>query len=351
MSMKKDIGIGVIGIGMGSTMFPLNGIPGSRFQVRGICSVDEGKMKELDAKWGFGFITTDYRELIRRKDVHVVAVYSPDHLHFEHASAALKAGKHVVCTKPLTNNIEHAKELVRLVRETGLKFLVGQTMRYDPQFCAAKRFFDDGEIGRIIFAEAHYVHDLRPIFEMTPWRLEAPQDFMYGGVCHPVDILRWYLGDIEELHAYGCKGGLTPEFPLMDNFTLNVKFKNGVIGRILGIYGVIEPPEHMMKVVLYGSKMNVKAEFSDNKGGLVSVVWDKVEYRPEAKMEFPPEHGVDVYGHTKTVLRYMKHFEECVTKGVEPVPSVVDGAKTIAVGHAAWQSIKEGRVVKVFNEF
>ena len=100
----------------------------------------------------------------------------------------------------------------------------------------------------------------------------------------------------------------------MDNFTLNVKFKNGVIGRILGIYGVIEPPEHMMKVVLYGSKMNVKAEFSDNKGGMVSVVWDKVEYRPEAMMEFPKELGVDVYGHTKTVLRYMKHFEECVLK-------------------------------------
>jgi predicted dehydrogenase len=137
----------------------------------------------------------------------------------------------------------------------------------------------------------------------------------------------------------------------MDNFTLNVKFKNGTIGRILGLYGVVEPAEPMMKLSLYGEKMNVVSEYTDNKGGKVKVVWDKVEYRPEAVMEFPKELGVDVYGHTKTVLRYMKHFEECLAANREPVPSVVDGAKTIAVGHAAYQSIREGRPVKVFNEF
>ncbi len=346
----KNIGVGVIGVGMGSTMFPLNKIADSPFVVRGIAGQHEERLAALDAQWGFGFRTTDYRQLIERKDIQVIGVYSPDHLHYEHCKAALEAGKHVVCTKPLTNNLEHAKELVKLVKKTGLKFLVGQTMRYDPQFAAAKRFFDDQEIGRVLFAEAHYLHDLRPVFEFTPWRLKVPQDFMYGGVCHPVDILRWFLGDIEEVHAYGAQGKLS-SYPLMDNFTLNVKFRNGTIGRILGLYGVLEPAEPMMKLSLYGERMNVVAEYTDNKGGKVKVVWDKVEYRPEAVMEFPKELGVDVYGHTKTVLRYMKHFEECLASGKQPVPGVVDGAKTIAVGHAAYQSIREGKPVKVFNEF
>jgi predicted dehydrogenase len=257
----------------------------------------------------------------------------------------------VVCTKPLTNDLDDAIKLVKLVRETGLKFLVGQTMRYDPQFSAAKKFFDDGEVGKVLFAEAHYLHDIRPVFDITPWRLTVPQDFMYGGVCHPVDILRWFLGDIEEVHAFGNNSGLTPDYKLMDNFTLNVKFANGTIGRILGLYGVIEPPEPMMKMSLYGTKMNVCSEYSDNKGGKVSVVWDKVEYRPVSEMEFPPELGVDVYGHTTTVLRYMKHFQECIEKDLEPVPSVIDGAKTISTGHAAYQSIKDGKPVKVLNEF
>ncbi len=347
---KKDIGVGVIGVGMGSSMFPLNRLEDSRFEVRGICSQHEDKLKALDEEWGFGFYTTDYGELIKRRDIDVIGVYSPDHLHYQHCKEALNAGKHVVCTKPLTNELDHAVELVELVRRSGLKFLVGQTMRYDPQFAATKRFFDDGEIGRILFAEAHYLHDLRPVFEMTPWRLSAPQDLMYGGACHPVDILRWFLGDIEEVHAYGGKGGLS-SYPLMDNFTLNVKFASGTIGRILGLYGVVEPPEPMMKLSLYGDKMNVVAEYSDNKGGQVSVVWDKVEYRPVSKMEFPAELGVDVYGHTKTALRYMKHFEDCLINDREPVPNVVDGAKTISVGHAAYQSISEGKPVKVLNEF
>lgn len=347
---KKDIGVGVVGVGMGSAMFPLNRLEDSRFEVRGICSQREGRLRALEQEWGFGFYTTDYGELIRREDIDVIGVYSPDHLHHQHCVEALNAGKHVVCTKPLTNSLDHAVELVELVRRTGLKFLVGQTMRYDPQFAAAKRFFDDGEIGRILFAEAHYLHDLRPVFEMTPWRLSAPQDLMYGGVCHPVDILRWFLGDIEEVHAYGSQGGLS-DYPLMDNFTLNLRFANGAIGHILGLYGVVEPPEPMMKLSLYGDKMNVVAEYSDNKGGQVSIVWDKVEYQPVSKMEFPAELGVDVYGHTKTVLRYMKHFEDCLIGDGEPVPNVIDGAKTISVGHAAYQSIREGRPVKVLNEF
>jgi predicted dehydrogenase len=348
--VKKEIGVGVIGVGMGSCMFALNSSSESRFEVRGICCQHEEKLRKLDKEWGFGFYTTDYRELLDRKDIEVVGVYSPDHLHYEHCSAALKAGKHVVCTKPLTNKLQDAVELVELVEKTGLKFLVGQTMRYDPQFAAAKRFYDDGEIGRVLFAEAHYVHDLRPLFDITPWRLQVPQDFMFGGVCHPVDILRWFLGDIEEVHAYGSRGALS-EYPVKDNFSLNCTFASGTIGRILGLYGVIEPSEPMMKLSLYGNKMNVMAEFSDNKGGRVTCVWDKVEYRPPAVMEFPPEHGLDVYGHTRTVLRYMCHFEDCLMNDREPVPGVIDGAKTIATGDAAYRSIREGKPAKVKNDF
>lgn len=348
---KKEIGVGVIGLGMGSGMFALNQSAASRMEVRAICSLHADKAQGLAGQWNIPFWTTDYCELIARPDIDVVAIYSPDHLHHEHAMAALQAGKHVLCTKPMTNNLDDARDLVNMVRRTGLKFLVGQTMRYDPQMVAAKRFYDDGDLGSILFAEAHYLHDIRPIFEMTPWRLNAPQDLMFGGVCHPVDVLRWFLGDIDELHAFGSKGDLEPRFPLMDNFSLNVKFRNGTIGRVLGLYGVIEPSEPMMKLVLYGTKMTVTATFSDNLGGQLKLVWDKIEYRPTSTMTFPAEHGIDVYGHTKSILRYMAHLEDCIVQDREPSPSVLDGAKTVSAGAAAWQSIHEDRVVKVFNEF
>src|SRR4051794_5277157 len=219
----KDIGIGIIGIGMGSNLLPINHVKDSRMEVRGLCAQTPEKLTRLAARWEIGYTTTDYRELIARDDIQVVAVFSPDHQHLEQATAALQAGKHVICTKPMVTNYEDAAEMVHLVEKSGLKFLVGQTMRFDPEFVAAKQMVDDGDLGDVIFAEAHYVHDARGFFPNTPWRLQAPQDLMYGGASHPIDLLRWFFGDVEEVHAYGRKGNLTPEYPYEDNYLINLK--------------------------------------------------------------------------------------------------------------------------------
>lgn len=55
---------------------------------------------------------------------------------------------------------------------------------------------------------------------------------MYGDTSHPIDLLRWFFGDVEEVHAYGRKGNLTPEYPYEDNYLINLKFANGVIPRV-----------------------------------------------------------------------------------------------------------------------
>ena len=197
---------------------------------------------------GIPFATTDYRELVRRHDVDVVAVYSPDPLHAEHCIAALDAGKHVICTKPMVTSLEQAKAVVagraaeRSANSSSARRcgLTGSSPR-----CA--EFADNGELGEIMAAEAFYIHDIRPVYAFTPWRLTMPQDFMYGGVTHPVDILRSFLGDVAEVHCYAAKGQLTPAYPLRNLFFLNLKFANGVIAQVKGLYDVVEPPLPMMQ--------------------------------------------------------------------------------------------------------
>ena len=348
--VKKDIGIGVIGIGMGANVLPINRNPNSRLEVRGLCALPESGVKRLAEEWGLPFWTADYRELIARDDIQVIAVYSPDHLHAEHAIAAMKAGKHVVCTKPMCTKVEDAAEMVRLVDETGLKFLVGQTMRFDREFSGAKRMLDDGDLGEIIFAEAHYVHDARTFFPLTPWRLQVPQDLMYGGASHPIDLLRWFLGDVEEVHAYGRKGNLTPEYPYEDNYIISLKFKNGAIARVLAAYGLVEPPMPMMGLGLYGAKASLISDFTDKQAGHIKVVFDKLEGHPAAVMTFPPETE-GALGHGAGVMRYLQHFEECLQEDKTPSPSVRDGARSVAVCSAAWESIRKGGAVKVRTEF
>ena len=348
------IGVGVIGMNptnMGSTMTLLKDVPDLKYELRGICAERAEVLEAYAQQIGVDFWTTDYRELVSRDDIDVIAVYSPDHLHAEHCLAAVEAGKHVVCTKPMVTDLEYAKQLVGAVKAKGSKFLVGQTMRFDLQFQTMRRFFDDGDLGEIMAAEAYYVHDMREVYDITPWRLSVPQDLMFGGVVHPVDILRCFLGDVREVHAYGAKGKLTPEFPLENNFFLNLQFSSGQIGRAMGLYDVVHPPMPMMQVTLYGTKGTMIGDFTDNKGGQVKLMLDKMAAREPLQMTCPPETDTSVYGHGQTVIRYMRHLQQCLEGDLEPNPNVVEGAKSVAVGVAAWESIRTGRPVKVYNEF
>lgn len=354
MKRKPTINLGVIGMGlnnMASTLALLKDAPDLRYRLQAVCSRRQEVVAQCVRDFGAEFGTTDYRALVARKDVDVVCVYSPDHLHAQHCFAALLAGKHVVCTKPMVTSLADARKLVRLVRQTGRKFLVGQTMRFDRQFLMAKKMFDDGDLGNLIALESYYVHDMRPVFDFTPWRLTAPQDLMFGGCTHPIDVLRAFGGDMLSVQANAIKGNLTRQYPLPDNFFLNLKFASGVIGRVSGLYGIVHPPTPMMQFGIYGTKGSLQAEFTDNEPGQVRVVLDKfAAHKPQTAI-FEPERDRSAYGHGATVIRYLRHFQECLDRDREPSPGVLDGAKTVAVAEAAWESVKTGKVVKVWNRF
>ena len=117
------IGLAVIGVNatnMGSTVRLLRDVPDLRYDLRAICAARAGPLAALAREWEVPFHSTDYRALVERPDVDVVAVYSPDHLHAEHCLAALAAEKHVVCTKPMVTSLEDARKLVQAVRRSGL---------------------------------------------------------------------------------------------------------------------------------------------------------------------------------------------------------------------------------------
>ena len=353
--MAQDkIRLGVIGMGpsnMASTLVLLDNEPDLRYEITAACARRPDVLERTAQEFGIPFWTTDYRELVCRDDVDVVSVYSPDALHAEHCAAALRCGKHIICTKPMVTTLEDAQLLVDLVREQGVKFLVGQTMRFDRQFQAATRLFEDGDLGRLIALESHYVHDMRPVFGFTPWRLEAPQDFMFGGCVHSFDAIRAFGGDIRRVHSIANKGGLTEDYPQQDNFFINVEFASGVIGRVSGLYGVVEPPTPMMQFGVYGTKGSLQSEFTDNQPGEIRVVLDGPGGLEKTTTPFEAERDKSVYGHGAAVICYMRHFQQCLDEDREPSPGVLDGAKSVAAGVAAWDSVRTGGPVEVFNDF
>lgn len=343
--MDKSIGIGLIGIGMGRDLLYLNSDPESRFQVRSICSATASKVEALAKESGIPFWTTDHKRLMERDDIDVVAVFSPDHLHAQHCIDALKADKHVIVTKPMVTNLDDAIEITRLAEKRNLKFLVGETCRWYTSFLDLRKLYDDGDLGDVIFAEAHYVHEIKDYFQKTSWRLTAPQDFMYGGVCHPLDSLVWFFGDVDEVHCYANKGNLSP-YPIEDNFTLNVKFRNGVIARVLGAYGVIQPPYPMMGLTIYGSKGTASATFEDFGPTQLKFVLDKFIQNEPATVNYPADL-TGAYGQGDAVKRYMEHFQDCIINDRPTLEDAREGTKTIAALSAAWESAKTAKSVKV----
>jgi predicted dehydrogenase len=346
---KSSIGIGVIGFGgMGRTVEVLKMASDLRYELRAVCSLNPEKLRQRAQQAGVSFWTTDYRELIARKDVDLVVVFSPDHLHAEHCLAAIAAGKHVVCGKPAGVTVDEVREVVRQVRMTGVKFLAAYTMRQEQQFYAAKKLLDDGDLGQLIALEGHYIHDMRDTYENTPWRLEAPQDMMFGGCMHIIDILRALGGDVEWVQAYANQGHLTPTYPIPDNFYINLKFKSGAIGRVSGLYGVIHPPQPMHQFNLYGTKGSLVSEFGPSQ---MRVVLDKIVGHPTMVTTFNPEPESRKFGYGLNLVRYMRQMQDCIDYDREPFPGAVENAKSVSVGAAAWESIKTGQVVQACNDF
>ncbi len=346
--MAKELGIGVIGLGMGRDLLYVNRDTATRFEVRGLCSKDPAKAERLAKAHGIGFATGDYRELVRRDDIQVIAVFSPDHLHAEHCLAALGAGKHVLVTKPMVTRLDDAVEITRQAEARGLKLLVGETCRWYTSFLALKRLLDDGDLGDVIFAEAHYVHQIKDYFGLTPWRLEVPQDFMYGGVCHPVDSLVWFLGDVDEVHCYANRGGLSA-YPQEENFLLNLKFRSGAMARVLGAYGIIQPPWPMMGLTVFGTRGTATATFEDFQPSQLRVVLEKLGRHEPAVIDYPADLE-GAYGQGAAVRRYMAHLEDCIVHEKRPAEDGREGAKTIAALDAAWKSVRTGLPEKVTLE-
>jgi predicted dehydrogenase len=148
-----------------------------------------------------------WQEVVALDDLDIVVVCTPPHLHAEISIAAMRAGKDVLCEKPLTRTLEEALRLAATVGETGRIFKCGFNHRYHPAIQEAHRLMTRGEIGRPTFARCRYGICGRPGYEQE-WRADPRQaaggQFIEQGT-HAIDLFRWFLGEITEV---SCMSGI-----------------------------------------------------------------------------------------------------------------------------------------------
>jgi len=197
----KPLGIGAIGCG-GRVLGVMKRIPGigEDIQVRALCDVSERSLetatRELapDAR-----VFSDFRDLVRADDVDWVLVGSWNCYHREHSIAALEAGKHVFCEKPLATNLEDCLAMRDAWRESGRTFSVGFVLRYSPHYQAIRKLIREGAIGRIVSME--FNETLAPDhggFIHMDWRRETEWagSHLLEKCCHDLDLANWIVGSL-----------------------------------------------------------------------------------------------------------------------------------------------------------
>lgn len=155
----KQINIAIVGLGFGAEFIPIyQRHPNANMYA--ICQRNEEKMNAVGDEFGVEKRYTSYEDLLKDPEVDAVHINTPIPDHAAMTIAGLKAGKHVACTVPMCTTLEEAKEIIDLVNETGLKYMMMETVVYAREFLYVKELYEKGELGKIQYLQASHQQDM-----------------------------------------------------------------------------------------------------------------------------------------------------------------------------------------------
>lgn len=294
---------------------------------------DEGR--EFAKKHGIENIYTDYKEILKDKEIDAVVICSSTNTHANISKEAALAGKHVFCEKPIDHDLEKIKEVIKTVEETKVKYQVGFNRRFDHNFRAIKDAVLAGKVGE------------PQIIKVTSRDPEAPPvEYVKvsGGIfldmtIHDFDMMRFLSGsEVEEVYAVG--GALINkeigEAGDIDTAIITLNFASGAMGVIdnsrEAAYGYDQRAE------VFGSKGAIETKNDSNSTAVIST---KDGVTGEKPLYFFLER------YMASFSQEMQEFVDAIINDTETPVTVIDGLKPVLIGIAAKKSLVEKRPVKI----
>jgi predicted dehydrogenase len=267
-----------------------------------------------------------------------VLICNPSSLHIPIALSAAQAGCHLFIEKPVSHTLDGLDRLAALVQEKRLRVLVGFQFRFHPGLRMVKQWIDEGAIGKIVCAHAHWGEYLPDWHPGEDYRHSySSRSDLGGGViltlCHPFDYLRWLLGEVKVVSGVaGCLSGL--ELDVEDTADITLEFASDVIGTVHLDYAQ-RPASHWLQIT--GQAGTIRW---DNADGLAECYRsDRGEWE-----RFPLPPG---FVRNTMFLEEQRHFLECIAGRSEPLVTLDDGIRALEIALAAKRSAAKGQVVEV----
>jgi len=304
-------------------------------ELAGVCDILGERARECGERLGVGWFT-DARAMLERAKPHLVSIatggyeYASDH--YEPTLLALDAGCHVLCEKPICNDISKAEEMVAHASARHLCLGVDFNHRFTPAARLAKRWVDEGALGDLLFANmALWIG--RPRDEASPYfHLKALNP-------HSVDMLRYFCGDITHVQCFAMKA---PGRSIWSTASFNFRFTNGMVGHLTSSYDIARG--HPME----------RCEVAGLKGRFVlEDIWREATLYPagDGVKQVYTNPGFDGYRDFDDTFRErLSCFVRHVANGADPEHvdgSGRDGLIAQRVIQAGIESLQTGKIVEM----
>lgn len=287
---------------------------------------------------------TDYKEMIKRKDIDVICITTPSGAHAEMGINVANSKKHVVVEKPIDISLKNARDLINACHANDVKLSVIFQHRFADDIIKLKEIIDDGRLGRINFGASHTkVYRTQEYYESAVWR--GTRELDGGGALinqsiHYVDLLYHLAGPIKEVFAYTATRG--HEIAVEDEAVASVKFKNGAIGMIEANTNAY--PGFYSRLDIYG----------DN--GSVIIQDDRIidlAFKNGERMHLSESSAHDHNSPTIPNILHKRQFEDIVDaikNDREPIVNGETGIKSLEIVLAIYESVRTGQIVKLERE-
>ncbi len=377
--MKKPLRIGLVGYGfMGRTHSnayrKVNNFFDLEYQpvLRAVCARDAAKAQAFADQWGYESVETDWRKLVERKDIDVIDICSPNNTHAEIAIAAARAGKMILCEKPLSMTGPEGKKMVAVVEKAKVPNMVWYNYRRVPAVTLAKQLIDQGRLGRIFHYRAKFLQDWTISKDLPQggaglWRLDvkvAGSGVTGDLLAHCIDTAIWLNGNIKDVNAMTETfvkerkhnlSGKVEKVGIDDACAFLAHFDNGSLATFESTR-YARGHKALYTFEINGENASIawdlhdlhRLQFFDHKDEGMTRGWRSLHItdsdHPYMKHWWVP--GLQI-GYEHTFVHQVADFIEAITKGERPRPDFRDALETQNVCDAVLKSAGNGHWEKV----
>jgi predicted dehydrogenase len=334
--MKK---VAIVGAGLQAKRRSTPIAEDPKHQVATVVDLDEKKAARLAGPLGAA-TSTDWKSVVRDPSIDIVLVLTYPDTHAEISIAALEAGKHVFCEKPLTRTEAEARALVDAARRAGRTLKCGFNHRHHPAVLEAHRLFREGLIGKPVFGRARYGIGGRVGIE-SEWRsnpaIVSGGQLMEQGI-HVIDLFAWFFGKIERVT--GMTGtSLFPIQPLEDNGFALLQAEGGVLA---SVHSSLTQWTNLFELEVFGAKGSLTVRGLGASYGVEELIIS--QHDPSA----PFSHKtVEYRGGDSSWKSEWEEFTRAIDEKREPLGNGEDGLLAIRVVNAVYAASKTGQAVSL----